>query len=251
MDRRRDVTLPDPVEEGRRLVATTNDAGVPARLVGGVAVRLRAPCIADSDPPRTYHDIDLAADRRTSRELAALLEAHGYEPHHRFNTLAGDRLLFADDANGRRLDVFLDRIAMCHTLDFRERLTRDPETLCVADLVLSKLQIVELTDRDVADLSALLAEHSLSDDGGIDPSVIEEVCCSDWGWWRTATGNLKSLVESWSRKTGAAGPDRTRAAANAAELLDRLERAPKTMRWKLRARIGERATWYQEPEEVR
>jgi hypothetical protein len=245
------MVIADPVQEGRRLVAAADDAGIAARLVGGVAIRLRAPCIAGAVPPRTYHDIDLAAERKTSRELIGLLETQGYEPQHRFNTLAGDRLLFVDAENQRRLDVFLDHIEMCHTLEFRERLTRDPETLCLADLVLSKLQIVQLTDRDVIDLAALFAEHGPGDGDGIDLSVIEQVCCADWGWWRTVTGNLRTLVARWSASERSTGPDLRTAAENAAALLDRLERAPKTLRWKVRARVGERATWYQEPEEVR
>lgn len=241
----------DPVEEGRRLVAVAEAAGAPARLVGGVAVAIRAPSVADARPERTYHDIDLAAVRPTARELARTIEANGYTPHRRFNTLAGERLMFADEANGRRLDVFLDRIEMCHTLDFRDRLTRDPETLCLADLLLSKLQIVKLTERDVVDASALLSEHAPSaDGGGIDLATIEAVCCSDWGWWRTVTGNLRVLADAWSATTSV-GPDLRAAREHALELLDRLTSAPKTMRWKMRARVGERVSWFQEPEEVR
>lgn len=242
----------DPVAEGRRLVAAAEDAGIRMRLVGGVAVRIRSPSIARVHPPRTYHDIDLAAERRSGPELADLLERQGYEPHRRFNTLAGNRLMFFDEEHHRRVDVFLDRIEMCHTLDFRDRLGVEPETLPLADLLLSKLQIVKLTERDVVDVAALLSDHRPSeDDDGIDVGAIESVCCADWGWWRTATGNLRQLLDEWRDGGTAPGPDLETARAHAAAVLDRLVRAPKTLRWRVRARIGERVPWYQEPEEVR
>ena len=157
--------LPNPVEEAGRLIDRASSLGLALRAVGGVAVWMRAPSIREADPPRVFHDIDLVAWKRASRELASLLEAEGYEPHRRFNTLAGDRLLFFDEPNERRIDVFLDRLEMCHTLDFADRLTQDPGTLTLADLLLSKLQIVRLTDRDVADVAALLADHAIIDDG--------------------------------------------------------------------------------------
>jgi hypothetical protein len=242
----------DPVAEGRRLVAAAEGAGILLRLVGGVAVRIRSPSVARADPPRTYHDIDLAAERRSGPEIVEFLETQGYEPHRRFNTLAGDRLMFFDEGHERRVDVFLDRIEMCHTLDFRDRLGVEPETLPLAELLLSKLQIVKLTERDVIDVAALLSDHRPSEnDGGIDVGAIEAVCCADWGWWRTATGNLRRLLDEWRDGGPASGPDLETARTHAAALLDHLVRAPKTFRWRVRARIGERVPWYREPEEVR
>jgi hypothetical protein len=251
-DDRADLIATEPIDEGRRLVAATANAGLAVRLVGGVAIRLRAPCVAEARPPRIYHDIDLVGERRTGPELASLLETQGYTPHRQVNTLAGDRLLFLDEANERRLDIFLDRIEMCHTLDFRDHLRRDAETLPVADLLLSKLQIVRLTERDVVDVAALLTDHVPSSNGsGIDLGTIESLCCTDWGWWRTATGNLRSLIEAWTDAPAAPGPDLRAAHEHAVVLLERLMAAPKSVRWKLRAKVGERVTWYREPEEIR
>jgi hypothetical protein len=111
---------------------------------------------------------------------------------------------------------------------------------------------VKLTERDVVDVAALLSEHRPSeDDDGIGVGAIESVCCADWGWWRTATGNLRRLLDEWRDVGIAPGPDLEVARAHAAALLERLVRAPKTIRYRVRARIGERVPWYQEPEEVR
>lgn len=244
--------LADPVEEARRLLDRAVAEGLRLRVIGGIAVWMRAPSVRLADPPRVFHDLDLAAPKRSSREVAALLAVEGYEPHRRFNTLAGHRLLFFDEPNGRRVDVFLDRLEMCHTLEFADRLAREPETLPLADLLLSKLQIVKLTDRDVVDLAAVLADHPLAGDGdGIELDRVVAVCADDWGWWRTVTGNLRFLASAWSTASTGPGPDLAAARARAEELLRSLAKAPKSLRWKLRARVGERVRWYREPEEVR
>jgi hypothetical protein len=245
-------TLADPVEEARRLIRRASERGLTLRAVGGVAVWLRAPSLHDADPPRRFHDIDVIGPLREKRSLASFLEGEGYEPNRRFNTLAGDRLMFGDPANERRLDVFLDRIEMCHTLNLRRRIAVESETLPVADLLLTKLQIVRLTDRDVQDLAALLADHPLANGTALDPDAIDllrmkEVCCGDWGWWRTVTGNISFLEELWAGdESGLRAAARERGAA----LREHLERAPKRVRWRARALVGERVPWYQEPEEV-
>ncbi len=247
------MTLEDPVAEMRRVLGVAEAAGVPLRAVGGIAVWMRCPSLRTADPPREFHDLDLMGTSRAARETARLLADQGYEPHERFNKLnGGRRLLFFDARDGRRVDVFLDRLEMCHTLDVRDRLELEPETLPLADLLLTKLQIVRLTDRDAADVAALLADHDLSDGGGgIEQGRILAVCSGDWGWWRTVTRNLSGLIESWERAGPRPGPDPAAAAARAAALLGELEACPKSLRWKLRAQVGERVPWYQEPEEIR
>jgi hypothetical protein len=249
------VTLEDPVAEATRLLEAAEGAEIPIRAVGGIAVWLRSPSLQTAEPPRVFHDIDLAAPKRASKPTASFLEDQGYEPHRRFNTLAGTRLMFTDRRWDRRLDVFLDLMEMCHRLTFGDRLTAEPKTIPLADLLLTKLQVIELTDRDVVDLAALLADHRLRVDGGsgddIEVSRVLEVCARDWGWWRTVTGNLRYLEDAWSGDAAGAGPDRAVARERASELRGLLERSPKSVRWKARAVVGERVPWYQEPEEVR
>jgi hypothetical protein len=146
---------------------------------------------------------------------------------------------------------------MCHTLPFARRLTIDADTLPLADLVLTKLQIVELTERDAQDLAALFADHPLTEDeAGIAVPRLAGICSGDWGWWRTVTRNLTSLVERWQSARHEGHDDDHvavlgTAAARATELARRLDAVPKSIRWRARAGIGERLLWYDEPEEVR
>ena len=250
--------LADPVAEAARMLAEARTRGVVLRAIGGVGIRMRAPSVARLLPPRDYHDIDVAGRSGTSAAITDLYHALGYESSKRFNTMNGqERLMYWDPVNGRRIDVFLDVLRMCHELSFRDRLEGDEPTLPLADLALMKLQIVQLTDRDGQDLCALFADHALSEGDGEGISLVRilAVCSADWGWWRTVTGNLDRLVNEW-RDEAASGPHGQsdileRAVARAIDLHARLDEAPKTTRWRLRAAVGERRVWYELPEEIR
>ncbi len=250
--------LADPVAEASRVLAEARRRGIVLRAVGGVAIRMRAPTVATLLPPRDYHDIDVAGLSGTSPQITALYHDLGYESSRRFNTMNGhERLMYWDPLNGRRVDVFLDVLRMCHELRFRDRLALDAETLPLADLALMKLQIVQLTDRDGQDLCALFADHPLADDdrAGIGLPRIVGLCASDWGWWRTVTGNLDRLIADWADEA-IAGPPVQRvaleeAASRARDLRRRLTDAPKSRGWRVRAAIGDRKAWYELPEEIR
>ncbi|HET7678479.1 MAG TPA: hypothetical protein VFK38_11580 [Candidatus Limnocylindrales bacterium] len=249
--------LGDPVAEAQGIVEAATARGLTLRIVGGVAVALRAPSIARVSPERTYHDIDLAGRGGRSADVARLLGDLGYAAAERFNKLNGAERLLFHAPDGRRLDVFFDRLRMCHELPFRARLETEPLTLPLADLLLSKLQIVELTERDEQDILALLADHPLaaSDDGGIATPRLAAVCAADWGWWRTVDLNLERLTARWSAaalaEPATLSETRLRALQRADELRQELAAAPKSAAWRLRAAVGERLRWYELPEEPR
>jgi len=135
---------------------------------------------------------------------------------------------------------------MCHTLDFRRRLTLDAQTLPVADLLLSKLQIIEMTERDVLDTLAILRDQpmQLSDDVGISLQRLTEVCGGDWGWWRTSRATLEKL-------SARSDDDPLECRDQILRLREFLRDAPKSPRWRARAIIGEHKRRYDLPEEVR
>jgi hypothetical protein len=168
-----------------------------------------------------------------------------------FNALHGTRrLLFYDETNGRKLDVFVGTFSMCHEIPIADRLERDPLTVPLAELLLTKLQIVQLTDRDQQDIYNLTYHHDVGDGGdGIEADFIARLCARDWGLWRTA----RATIERCAADVGGYGLDA--AAANViGERLDalwrRIEAEPKTTGWRLRNRVGDRVRWYSEPEET-
>jgi hypothetical protein len=172
----------------------------------------------------------------------------GYEPHLGFNAMNGrERLLFYDNPNGRQVDVFVSSFRMCHEIPLEKRLTVDEDTVPLAELLLTKLQIIELNEKDVRDTVALLLQHEVTDDDdGVNASRVASLCAEDWGLWRTISHNLTSLRD----RLDAYDVDRDAVSDRVQLILERIELAPKSRSWRLRAKIGERKRWYELPEEV-
>jgi Uncharacterised nucleotidyltransferase len=236
--------------EADRLLAAARERGVPLRLLGGLAVQRHARR-APAALMRETGDIDLATVARRGADVAALLAAEGYAADEAVNALNGRRrLIFYDDHHRRKVDVFIGAFEMCHVIPVTDRLDVDPDTIPLAELVLTKLQIVELNEKDLRDLIALLASQPVgAGDDGINATRIAELLAEDWGLWRTSRENLGRIRAGLGAYSlSDADADRVVAACHA--LWEAVEARPKTRGWRMRARIGDRKRWYEQPEEV-
>ncbi len=243
----------DPLPEAVALVQGAAAQGLRLRLLGGLGVRLLCPGF----PPRLRpgQDVDLACGGKYRRDAAAYLERSGCVPDKMFNSLNGDRQLYFTAPSGRPVDVMVDRLVMCHTLDLRPSLGNDSVTLDPADLLLSKLQIVELNAKDARDITHLLSGVPVGDEGTAHPFISSlrfgAVLAGDWGWWRTVTGNLQRLGGLIADSPGLVPPEAAcDPVEQAARLLAVAAAVPKSVKWKLRAGVGDRVRWYELPEEV-
>jgi hypothetical protein len=240
----------DVIEETRRIVGLVDAAGVPARVLGGAAVGLHMHRPSPQALTRTYADIDLVVGSGRDAELRRVLEAAGYESDRKFNALYGHkRQLYWDRTNGRQLDVFVGRFAMCHVLPLDGRLTDPSGTLRPADLLLTKLQVVELNSKDVVDALALIDQHEVGRDADADvigADRIASVTAVDWGWFTTASDTLDRLARSADEMAGGRGPELR---ARIGSIREAMDVATKSLRWRARARIGRRMPWYELPEE--
>jgi hypothetical protein len=246
------VPLARVQDEALRLLDLIAGQNLAARLLGGVAVALHRHGPQPAVLRRSYGDIDLAVAARDARGLRNLLAATGYRPNERFNALHGARrLLFYDGPNNRQLDVFVGGFKMCHELDLERRLAMDPRTLSPADLLLTKLQIVELNAKDLSDAASLLLWHDVgSEQAGdvIGGDRLVRVTSQDWGWYTTFTANLARVSEFAAHELPGEHGDGI--AGRAAQIAGLLDAAPKGLKWRARARIGRRLPWYELPEEV-
>jgi hypothetical protein len=260
-------TLEDPLAEALRIVDLADARGLQVRLMGGMAVRAHAPDWTHRTR-RVEVDLDFATRARDRPAFFRLLEESGYTADKRHNALfGGAQGYFVDVARRRPVDVLVDKLEMCHRIDFGGRLGASRPTLPLAELVLSKLQIVKINRKDVLDALILLAEHPLGPDDGAPDSRhglgsislprILSYTSGDWGWWRTVTGNLDVLEHFAAAELVPADLDvgggravRYDPAAQVRALRAAIDEAPKSTRWKLRAVVGERAPWHAEPEEV-
>ena len=242
----------EPEAEARRLAKGIQAAGLPVRLLGGLAIRLHATSGMHPALARSYADIDLVCTRKAGRATSRFLVAAGYEANERFNAMNGsERMIFYDRPNRRHVDLFVGSFRMCHALPLADRIERDAPTLPPAELLLTKLQVVQLNIKDANDMIALLLDHDVAehDDEAINSAYTAQLLAGDWGLWRTSRGSLESMREIVGQ-SGLSAEEQARVQDRAARLWERVESEPKGVRWRARARIGESKRWYDEPEEI-
>jgi hypothetical protein len=244
-------------DEAQRLLAAADADSLPLGLLGGMGIHLLLGARMDPHFRRAIGDLDFITTRRAGAAVETLLAAHGWQPARRFNAVNGARrLLFEEPAGPRRVDVFVGSFEMCHRLPLLERLGGHGEILPAAELALTKLQIVTLNEKDRDDLYALLlaceiAEADTASGGApaIDARRIAALTGADWGLHHTLTLNLARLRADLA-EIGLAAAQRELLDRRIAALATALERASKSRAWRLRARVGERRRWFEEPEEI-
>jgi hypothetical protein len=241
--------------EARRIIDSAALAGFHLRLTGSVAVQLRCPThAAVARRGRTIGDIDLAAYKRDARAIRRLFAELGYaEDKEVFILSEGARAIFEQPGSRLHVDVFFDRLDFCHVLELEGRLDHHPLTLPLAELLVSKLQIVKINEKDLLDAMILLLEHSLgeSDADTINLARIADLMSRDWGLWHTANVNLDKIqrIADGHDRIGVA--DRARVVAQIDAIQRAVAAAPKPLAWRMRAKVGDRVKWYKDVEEVR
>jgi hypothetical protein len=239
-----------------RLYDAAGAAAIPLRLIGSLAISASCPRhrhLLTALGRRPVHDIDFAAYRRDEKVVTRLFEDRGYilDPVIRYSREFGiNRLIYHDPTGRYTADVFLDELVMAHTVDMRGRLELAAPAVTPVDLLLSKLQIHTITDNDLIDLAVLLAEHETGPDEAIDLEHLTAIMARDWGFHHTTVTNLQTLHTALERfpalppATAAAVSDRI------ATIQRAIEQVRKTLRWRLRARIGTRMRWYEHVDDI-
>jgi hypothetical protein len=247
-------TLTSLEDEMRRLVSEAQKEGIFLRVLGGLAVKVHSPNANHRSLERSYPDIDFVTDKASANRLLDFLPTMGYTPNKTFNTLSGDRRqLWYDETHGRQIDIFIGDFTMCHTLPLASRLHVEPLTLPLAELFLSKAQIVELNRKDVLDLLALLLDHEVGpgDEETINSDLIADLCAKDWGLYTTVSLTIQKLHTVLGEGEVALGESEAQVIKRRLVTLQKaMDEAPKTLAWKMRARVGTRVRWYEEVEEV-
>ncbi len=238
-----------------KALALEENRQVPLRLIGAQAFRTHCPKYGyiQDKLGRTFTDFDFVSYPRFVRDVRRILTELGYDEDKQVTQLFGDRrMLFRDPAFDRHTDVFYNVLDFCHPISFVGRLEKDEPTVPLAELLLEKMQIVQINEKDVIDSIMLLREHPIGDSDAetINAAVIVGILTKDWGFWRTFTANFKLLDDKLSAYTDLAEEDRAVVHGRIKELQERIEAAPKSLAWKARAQIGERVKWYKDVEEL-
>lgn len=244
--------------EARRLVSVAETESTTLRVTGSVAVHEHCPTLRGLMPSlgrRPFQDIDLWGLDRQHRQIADFFARQGYVADPATLSLREwgiKRFIFEHPDTGMKVDVFLDSLVMAHTIPFAHRLSDRGSCITSADLLLSKLQIHELTANDIVDLIVLLGEQRLGGTapGEIDVERVLAVLGDDWGFYYEAQQNLETVADAVARL--AVGDDvRATVLDRIVALHGLLESCPKSRRWRLRAKLGTRKRWYEQVEEVR
>lgn len=247
-------TVPDLVLEMNRLIQAARQQEIQLRAFGGLAIFVHS-----QDDTRFFHrdspDVDFVVPRDQRQQLEAFFESMGYVSNKRFNLLNGaKRQIYYQEDSERRVDILVGDFEMCHKLPLDEaRLAVDPVTIPLAELLLSKAQIVQLNRKDALDIISLLLNNDLGkdSDGKIGVDRIASLCANDWGLYKTVSINLKHVEELLS------GNDLNLTSEEKALILRRVKKleqaiadVPKPLAWQLRDKVGTRVRWYEEVEEV-
>jgi hypothetical protein len=242
-------------QDAIRIIEASSSSDVLLRLLGALAFSIHCPEFGylQQQLGRSFTDIDFASYGRKRGIIVKLMTSLGYEEDFMVSRLYGSRrIVFHSKSSDRHCDVFLDKLEFSHDLPFEGRLEADYPTIPLAELLLEKMQIVKLNEKDVIDTIMLLREHQVGqgDKETINSERISTLCAQDWGLWRTVTGNLKLVLEQASKYKQLSKDDMGDIASKVGKLLEFIDAAPKTTRWKLRARVGESRKWYREVDEL-
>ncbi|NJD58941.1 MAG: hypothetical protein C3F13_19460 [Anaerolineales bacterium] len=241
--------------ELKRILTASSAAGIVMRVIGSLAFQMHCPQFGylQAAMGRRYTDIDFAAYRKQTKETRVLMAGLGYQENREvFIVSTGDRAIFERPEIGIHIDVFFDKLSFSHVIYWNNRLEVDNPSIPLAEMLLEKMQIVQINEKDVIDTIMLLLEHPFGDQDKetINIKHIASLCSNDWGLWRTTTMNLEKVSKLAQGYDQLMPDQKEKVASQVSSALARIEKEPKSMAWRLRARVGDRVKWYKDVDEV-
>ncbi len=250
------ATWPQLHDEALEIVAGARDTAVTLRVVGGAGVRLHCapPDEAMHRLGRSAKDLDFIVLKEDRKGMRRFLEARGYVvDRDLLVAMEGSRYSFSHPLTEVEIDVFVERLAFNHTIEVRHRLDSHPTTIPVEDLLLQKLQIVKLTSNDLLDMAVLLATHPVCAGPGsgedLDAGYIAGLLARDWGFHHTALVTLQRIREAVGSQIDLGAIANETVWQRVKFLAEAIEDKPKTLSWRMRAKVGERVQWWDDVDE--
>jgi hypothetical protein len=239
------------IKESLEIVEIAKREGIMLRLMGALAIRHHSQNFEKLFDAlgREFSDIDFVGYSKQKNEIIKVLENLGYKMRMlSYSFVMSGRLIFMNEQTGRHVDVFLDKLDMCHKIDFKGRLEIDYPTIPLAELLLEKMQIVRLGEKDVKDVMVLIRAHDIGNDDmdKINISYIAKLLAKDWGFYYTVTTNLNKIKNLLYKYSQLSNEDKKNIASKIDAILEKIENEPKTISWNLRAKIGSKKKWYKE-----
>lgn len=239
-------------DEGKRILDTASSRGIVLRILGALAIRTHCPRFSyiHEKASRTLSDLDMAAYQKQSPEISRFFKDVGYK-NSALGAIPGlKRAVFLGEGE-LHIDIFYEGLEMCHDISFKDRLEVDYPTIPLAELLLEKMQIVQINEKDLIDTIMLVREHHIGDGDKetLNGPRIANLCAADWGLWRTITMNLSKVINYAQSFAAIEEEDKKDVAEKVNHLLKMIEDKPKSLKWKMRAKVGESRVWYRTVEE--
>lgn len=244
-------------EEGPRLVREGTNRGLHMRLLGAIAFQYHCPKynFLTAKLHRQLSDVDFAGYSSEKATIDRMMREFGYADQPMISALFGhQRMIWDNKSNGLHVDIFFDKLEMNHDIPFEGRLELEEMTIPLADMLLEKMQIVHINEKDIVDTIMLLREHAIGNSAApetLDGSYLTKLLSNEWGFYYTVTSNLKNVEDRLNVYPELTEEDRADVSKKIHELLSILDKQPKTLAWKLRARVGPKTKWYKDVEDVR
>ncbi len=240
------------LEEGKRLVEEGEKRGIILRVMGPLALHYYFPDRIELYQrlerlgERYFTDIDFASYGKTRKKLMDFFKEMGYECELQTMAMTGKTRQIYYGGKVPMIDVFLDELNYCHKVEFKDRLELDRYSIPLADILLQKLQIWEINDKDLKDIEFLfiVSEFGDDDDNKINQSYIARRFADDWGFWYTATTNLDRVKQHVDGVAALTDEEKARVKEMADRLRARIDAEPKTKGWEKRAKKGTKKIWY-------
>jgi len=241
--------------EANKILEAAKQKGIMLRVIGSIAFRIHCPKYnyLHDDLGRVLTDIDLISYKKHQQEIPKLIKNLGWKEDTSFGpeiqlATAGNRLILVDSTGKLHMDIFFDKLNFNHEINFKGRLEIDYPTISLVDLLLEKMQIVRINEKDIIDTIMLLMEHEVgkNDEETVNSVYLSKLCGKDWGLWRTVTLNLDKVSKSLDKYEKINQDEKLTVRNRIEQLLESIEREPKSLKWRLRAKIGEKVKWYTE-----
>lgn len=234
----------DKIREALRIINTAKKHDVLLRLIGGLAIRNHCEIIDFCE--RDYSDIDLVGTRQQATQISKVMNELGYQEDPQVERdSGGQRMQFHKGDLSDHIDVFLDTFQMEHTIDLRHRLSIENYTISISDLLLTKLQIYQLNEKDVRDILTIIKDIPIDTQDRskvINVQYLAQLCSKDWGLYQDVITNIDKAQHLMNNYT-LSPPDQQRIQQGLSRIKSAIQQAPKSLKWKIRARIGKRKSW--------
>lgn len=241
------------IDEAMTLVNEATKKGLLLRVMGGMAIYMHSKEYETlwrnlaRLGTKVFTDIDFVAYGKQRNALYEFVQARGYKTDPRFLYQFGKTRHIFFGGRVPMVEIFYDQLEMNHTVPYAGRLEKDSPTVPLGELMMQKLQVVKINEKDIKDLIVLIRAHELgeSDNDKINMGVFDSVdLFNDWGWCYTATMNLNKVKKFSSEYPQMSEDDKRIVGERVDRMLSYIEGKPKSFKWKMRSKVGTKTMWY-------